>query len=179
MYQIARMLETTHSRNALLVCITRLAMRPAKSFWKNGQLCRTTCQWLCQRIRLVTPGTTALLRTRLSASIASGRPISTIAAIASSVGVAARKASARSAACISVTSLPMKTGISVSISATAEAGREHRGVEAAGLADEVPVERDQAGRWCGARRLGRADAGFEEGEHGDSRRDVSRWRLAT
>ncbi len=37
-------------------------MRPAKSFWKNGQLWRTTCQWLCQRIRLVTPGTTALLR---------------------------------------------------------------------------------------------------------------------
>jgi hypothetical protein len=67
MYQTARMLETTHSRTALPVCMTRLAMRPAKSFWKNGQLWRTTCQWLCQRIRLVTPGTTALLRTRLSA----------------------------------------------------------------------------------------------------------------
>ena len=38
---------------------SRLAMRPAKSFWKKGQLWRTTCQWLCQRIRLVTPGTTA------------------------------------------------------------------------------------------------------------------------
>ena len=119
MYQTARMLDTTDSRSALLVCITRLAMRPAKSFWKNGQLCRTTCQWLCQRIRLVTPGSTALLRTRLSASSVSGRPNSTIAAMAASVGVAARNAAARSSACISVTSLPMNTGISVSISATA------------------------------------------------------------
>ena len=118
MYQSARMLLTTHSRTALLVCITRFAMRPAKSFWKNGQLCLTTCQWLCQRIRLVTPGTTALLRTRLSASIASGRPISTTATMPSSIGVAASKAAARSGACISVTSLPMKTGIAVSISAT-------------------------------------------------------------
>ena len=81
MYQTARMEETTDSRSALLVCITRLAMRPAKSFWKNGQLWRTTCQWLCQRMRLVTPGTTALLRTRLSARSVSGRPISTTAAM--------------------------------------------------------------------------------------------------
>jgi hypothetical protein len=72
MYQTARMQLTTLSRSALLVCITRLAMRPAKSFWKKGQLWRTTCQWLCQRIRLVTPGSTALLRTRLSASSISG-----------------------------------------------------------------------------------------------------------
>ena len=41
MYQSARMLLTTLSRTALAVCITRFAMRPAKSFWKNGQLCRT------------------------------------------------------------------------------------------------------------------------------------------
>ena len=109
----------TDSRSALLVCITRFAIRPAKSFWKNGQLCRTTCQWLCQRIRLVTPGMTALLRTRLSASSVSGRNTSTIAPMSSSIGVAARKAAARSAASISVTSLPMNTGISVSISATA------------------------------------------------------------
>jgi hypothetical protein len=32
MYQTARMQLTTLSRSALLVCITRLAMRPAKSF---------------------------------------------------------------------------------------------------------------------------------------------------
>jgi hypothetical protein len=119
MYQTARMHETTLSRTALLVCITRLAMRPAKSFWKNGQLWRTTCQWLCQRIRLVTPGSTALLRTRLSSSSASGRPMSTSAAMPMSAGSAPASAAARSVDSISRTSLPMKTGISVSISATA------------------------------------------------------------
>jgi hypothetical protein len=119
MYQTARMLDTTHSRTALLVCMTRLAMRPAKSFWKKGRLWRTTCQWLCQRIRLVTPGTTALLRTRLSISSASGRPISTSSAMPMSMGRASASAAARSCASISRTMRPMKTGISVSISATA------------------------------------------------------------
>jgi hypothetical protein len=38
MYQTARMLAIALSRSAFAVCITRLAMRPAKSFWKNGQL---------------------------------------------------------------------------------------------------------------------------------------------
>ena len=118
MYQSARMLLTTLSRTALPVCITRLAMRPAKSFWKKVQLWRTTCQWLCQRIRLVALGRTALLRTRLSASNAIGRPISTTPTMPSSAGRAAANAAARSAACISVTSRPMKTGISVSSSAT-------------------------------------------------------------
>ena len=98
MYQMARMLETTDSRSALLVCMTRLAMRPAKSFWKNGQLWRTTCQWLCQRMRLVTPGTTALLRTRLSASSVSGRPTRTSSAMPISIGSACRNAAGRSGA---------------------------------------------------------------------------------
>ncbi len=93
-------------------------MRPAKSFWKNGQLWRTTCQWLCQRMRLVTFGTTALLRTRLSAKRVTGRPTSTARAIPTSIGSAAANAAARSSACISVTSLPMNTGIRVSMSAT-------------------------------------------------------------
>ena len=52
-YQTAVTDATRLSRTAGPVCITRLEMRPAKSFWKNAQLCRTTCQWLCQRIRLV------------------------------------------------------------------------------------------------------------------------------
>ncbi len=119
MYQTARIDDTTDSRSALLVCITRFAMRPAKSFWKNGQLWRTTCQWLCQRMRLVTPGTTALLRTRLSASSVSGRNTSTSTAIRISDGIAAWNAVVRSSCSISVTSLPMNTGISVSTSATA------------------------------------------------------------
>ena len=60
MYQTARMLETTLSRSEFEVFITRLAIRPAKSFWKKFQLCRITCQWLCHRISVVTPGITAL-----------------------------------------------------------------------------------------------------------------------
>ena len=161
------MLETTDSRSALLVCITRLAMRPAKSFWKKGQLWRTTCQWLCQRMRLVTPGTTALLRTRLSASSVSGRPIRMIAAMPISIGSAAWKAAARSAASMSVTSLPMNTGIAVSISATHKPGGEHGRVQAARLADEVPVERDEAAGRRRPRQCRRPDAGFEECEHGE------------
>jgi len=48
----------------------------------------------------------------------------------------------------------------------AQAGGQHREVQAACLADEVPVEREQAWRRCAGRRRGRVDAGFEEGEHG-------------
>ena len=118
MYQTARMLETTLSRSELAVFITRLAMRPAKSFWKNGQLWRTTCQWLCQRIIVVTPGITALLRTRLSRPSATGRPNSTSPATVASSGHCARSASARSGSVMSPTSLPISTGTSVSISAT-------------------------------------------------------------
>ena len=54
MYQTAVSSATTLSRIAGPVCITRLAMRPAKSFWKNAHDWRTTCQWLCQRMRFET-----------------------------------------------------------------------------------------------------------------------------
>ena len=144
---------------------------PAKSFWKNGQLWRTTCQWLCQRIRLVTPGTTALLRTRLSASSASGRPMSDDGAPCRPASAAPRaNAAARSVACISVTSLPMKTGIERVDQRDRKAGHEHRGVQAARLADEVPVEGEEAAAAAApAGSARRADAGFEEGEHGVKR----------
>ncbi len=59
MYQTALVAETTLSRSDGPVCITRLAIRPAKSFWKNVQLWRTTCQWFCQRMRLLSPGAIA------------------------------------------------------------------------------------------------------------------------
>ena len=119
MYQTARMLAITLSRNALAVCMTRLAMRPAKSFWKNGQFCRTTCQWLCQRIMLVTPGISAFWRINMSARLASGRTKSTSATMPASKGHCASRAAWRSTASISETSFPMNTGITVSISATA------------------------------------------------------------
>ena len=67
------MLDITLSRSAFAVCMTRLAMRPAKSFWKKGRFWRTTCQWLCQRIRFVTPGMSAFWRTATSLKSTSGR----------------------------------------------------------------------------------------------------------
>jgi hypothetical protein len=123
MYQTARIAAITLSRSAFAVCITRLAMRPAKSFWKNGQLCRTTCQWLCQRIRLVTPGMSALWRIETSASSTSGRMMSTSATMPASRGHCAASAAGRSWASIRDTSLPINTGITVSISATARLER--------------------------------------------------------
>ena len=54
-------------------------------------------------------------------------------------------------ASISETSLPMNSGITVSISATARLGDEHGRVPALRLPHEMPVEREQAlGRRAGA-----------------------------
>ena len=50
MYQTVVMVAVSVERTDGPVCITRLEMRPAKSFWKNAQLCRTTCQCDCQRM---------------------------------------------------------------------------------------------------------------------------------
>ncbi len=99
--------------------MTRFAMRPAKSFWKNGQLWRTTCQWLCQRIRLVAPGTSALWRIVTSVRIASGRTTSTSATMPSNIGIAAVSAASRSGVSINDTRRPMKSGMTVSSNATA------------------------------------------------------------
>ncbi len=120
MYQTARMLAMTLSRKALAVCMTRLAMRPAKSFWKNGQFWRSTCQWLCQRIMLVTPGISAFWRINMSARFASGRTTSTSATMPASKGHWRSSAAWRSGASIRDTNLPINTGITVSISATAK-----------------------------------------------------------
>ena len=94
-------------------------MRPAKSFWKNGRFCRTTCQWLCQRTRFVTPGSKTFCRMATSAKMTTGRMsrISTIIAI--NIGACCAIAAWRSTVSINATSLPMNTGITMSISATA------------------------------------------------------------
>ena len=109
--------ETTLSRSAGPVCITRLAMRPAKSFWKNVQLCRTTCQWLCQRIRLVRPGAMAWLVIRLCNNSAAGDRTSMHRAMPSNRPVLGQQ---RSGAWLetSDTTRPMKTGMVASNSAT-------------------------------------------------------------
>jgi hypothetical protein len=119
MYQTARMLAITLSRSACAVCITRFAMRPAKSFWKNGQLCRTTCQWLCQRIRQVAPGISTMCRIEMSTQATSGRATRTSTTIVASIGHCACSAAMRSLASISDTSRPMNSGITVSSAAVA------------------------------------------------------------
>ena len=118
MYQTARTPETALSRKALPVCTTRLAMRPAKSSWKKGQLWRTPGQWFCQRTMLVTPGITALKRSRLSNSRTAGRSTSMKTNMPSNWGAASRSAALRSVAVISDTSLPISTGVTVSLRAT-------------------------------------------------------------
>ena len=86
MYQTLVSIATMVSRIAGPVCITRLAMRPAKSFWKNVQDCRTTCQWFCQRMRFDTLAAIAWLASRFCANIASGRAISSTSAMPTRCG---------------------------------------------------------------------------------------------
>ena len=84
MYQTALVALTTLSRSDGPVCITRLAMRPAKSFWKKLQLCRTTCQWFCQRTRLVRPTLIDWLVSMTRSASAAGRRTSITAAMPAS-----------------------------------------------------------------------------------------------
>ncbi len=100
------------------VCITRVAMRPAKSFWKNAQDCRTTCQWFCQRMRFETLAAIAWFISRCWVTMASGRASSSTAAMPSSIGQAFVRTSSGSVLVTSVTTLPMNTGMVISSSAT-------------------------------------------------------------
>ena len=86
MYQTPVISATMVSRIAGPVCITRLAMRPAKSFWKNAQDCRTTCQWFCQRMRFDTLAAIAWLASRFWLAIATGRTNSSSSAMPRSIG---------------------------------------------------------------------------------------------
>ncbi len=117
-YHTALVACTTLSRRLGPVCITRLAMRPAKSFWKNVQLCRTTCQWLCQRTRLVIPGAIAWLVTRNCTRSAVGRRSSTTAAMPSNCPPDSCSSACGLCVATSEATRPMNTGIVVSSSAT-------------------------------------------------------------
>ena len=118
MYQIPIIDRTTLSRSAGPVCMTRAAMRPAKSFWKNVQPCRTTCQWFCQRTRLVSPGTSTWLVTSACARCASGRSTISSSAMPASWRPASRQIVSGRCEETSVTIRPMNTGIAASSSAT-------------------------------------------------------------
>src|SRR6266404_2007870 len=98
MYQTLVSSATRVSRIAGPVCITRLAMRPAKSFWKNAQDWRTTYQWFCQRMRFDTLAEIAWFPSRCGQNFANS----------SSGGLAV----------INVTMRPMNTGMVESSSAT-------------------------------------------------------------
>src|SRR5213592_911345 len=158
MYQTARMLAITLSRNALAVCMTRLAMRPAKSFWKNGQFCRTTCQWLCQRIMLVTPGISAFWRINMSARLerADEEHESHHAGEQGPLRVESR---------LAVDGLHQRNQLPYEHrdhrvdQRHGQAGHEHKRVPALGLAHEVPVKGDESRRRLARTRARRsADA---------------------
>ncbi len=118
MYQTPLISATTVSRIAGPVCITRLAIRPAKSFWKNAQDWRTTCQWFCQRMRFDTLAVIAWLDSRFCAVSASGRTSTSATAMASSIGQCSANSASGLSPVTSVTTRPMKIGTSVSSSAT-------------------------------------------------------------
>ena len=84
MYQTALIELTMLSRMPGPVCMTRVAMRPAKSFWKKVQLWRTTCQWFCQRTRFIMPGAIACCVIRFCSNSAAGRASSSTAAMPTS-----------------------------------------------------------------------------------------------
>ena len=118
MYQTPVISATTVSRIAGPVCITRLAIRPAKSFWKNAQDWRTTCQWFCQRMRFDTLAEIAWLDSRFCVVSAIGRNTSKVSAIASSSGQKSASSVCGALVVISVITRPMKIGIIVSSNAT-------------------------------------------------------------
>jgi hypothetical protein len=110
--------RTTLSRKAGPVCMTRAAMRPAKSFWKNVHPWRTTCQWLCQRTRLVRPGTSIWLTTMNCAKCEAGRRIISSAAISRSCPPASTQIVSGRCEETKATTRPMNTGIAASVIAT-------------------------------------------------------------
>ena len=118
MYQTPVMRATSNSRTAGPVCSTRVAMRPAKSFWKNAQDWRATCQWVCHRIMLATFAEIAWWAIRFCAVSASGRTTSSTAAMPRSTCQDCSHRRAGSLDVTSVTTRPMKTGIIESSSAT-------------------------------------------------------------
>src|SRR6266566_2537744 len=117
MYQTLVSSATRVSRIAGPVCITRLAMRPAKSFWKNAQDWRTTYQWFCQRMRFDTLAEIAWFA-RFCAVSAIGRATSSTNAIPNRCGQNFANSSSGGLAVINVTMRPMNTGMVESSSAT-------------------------------------------------------------
>src|SRR5437764_6739955 len=118
MYQTLVSNATSVSRIAGPVCITRFAMRPAKSFWKNAQDWRIKYQWFCHLIRFDTLAEIAWLAIRFCAVSASGRAISSTSAMPKRCGQNFANSSCGLTAVINVTIRPRNTGTLESRSAT-------------------------------------------------------------
>src|ERR1700719_3361473 len=111
MYHTPVMRATSDSRTAGPVWITREAMRPAKSFWKNAHDWRATYQWFCHRIMFETLAEIAWLATRFWPVNASGRTSNSTAAIPTSVRHDSAHSLAGSLDVTKLTTRPMNTGI--------------------------------------------------------------------
>ena len=106
--------------------MTRLAIRPAKSSWKKARPWRDTCQCACQRTSAVTAGLMACWVARFCRRIASGRPISSTAAIAANIPDASAQSRSRGRSERVATTLPMNSGIIASSSATSSPAANSR-----------------------------------------------------
>ena len=144
-------------------------MRPAKSFWKNAQDWRTTCQWFCQRMRFDDVGGDRLVGDQVlrGHAPAAARPAAPRAMPSEHAARLSRTASSGWCRVISVTMRPMNTGMVESSSATTKPATNSADEQALRLAGEVPVEGDEAGRRLGLlRQIGRLQQPFEQRKHG-------------
>ena len=164
---------TRLSRSAGPVCSTRLAMRPAKSFWKNVQLCRTTCQWFCQRIMLDRPGLTIWFTRMLCATKLSGRSTSSTPAMPQQRQAVIAEQRLRRVGGDQADD-PADEGRDHRVQDRDQAAEdEQRDGQAGDLADVEPVEPDQAGGGRRGRGAGGGiQQGFETAQHG-----YQRWTL--
>ena len=148
------------SRSAGPVCITRLAMRPAKSFWKNAHDLAHHVPVVCQRIRLVTLAAIAWLASRFCVTMRErprdqqhDRHAEPAACQCSANSVARRRRRhQRDDAADENRNRRVEQRDD-------EAGDEQRGEQALGLAREVPIER-RAARPAAPGRFGRLTVGF-------------------
>ncbi len=159
-------IATMLSRTAGPVCITRLEMRPAKSFWKKFQDCRTTCQWFCQRMRFDRLAAIAWFIRRFWNAIAAGRANSSTSAMPISTCHDCANSVFGSLALTSDDDTAHEHRNQNVEQRDREAGAEQGDEQSLRLTRIVPVERDQR-RWRlrFVRRDGRLQQPFKERKH--------------
>src|SRR5262245_40840702 len=146
MYQTLVSSATSVSRIAGPVCITRFAIRPAKSFWKNAQDWRIRYQWFCHLIRFDTLAEIAWLAIRFCAVSASGRAISSTNAMPRRCGQNFANSSWGLARSDQGNDPSHEHGNRRVEQRHHQPGGEQCSEQALRLAGEVPEERDKTGR---------------------------------